>query len=119
MFQSVTHGPMPALTNTSEVEDSETRVRTGIYGDHDLGVEVTVVEVLESSMFDTRCRWETCGLPGMKVTWEYALEQAGQLGHVAYRHRRLECVFDSESDEAQFAIVWRRTVGKEPRFNLA
>ena len=116
LFHDVAHASMPALTNTSEEEDAETRVRTGSYGNQDFGAEVTVVEILESSDFAVRCSWETHGLPGMKVTWQYALEYAGQLGHVAYRHRRLECSFDSETDQEQFALVWRKVIGKVPRF---
>jgi len=60
--------------------------------------------------------WETFGLPGMKVTWEYALEKAGQLGHVAYRHRKLECTFERSSDRQRFAEIWRRHTRKTPVF---
>jgi hypothetical protein len=52
----------------------------------------------------------------MKVTWEYALEKAGQLGHVAYRHRKLECTFERSSDRQRFAEIWRRHTGKTPVF---
>ena len=52
----------------------------------------------------------------MKVIWQYALEYAGQLGHVAYRHRKLECSFDSETDQEQFTLVWQKVIGNAPRF---
>jgi hypothetical protein len=116
LFQDVAHMPLPALTNTSEEENTEMRVRTGWYGDRTFGAEVTVIEILESSDFAVRCRWETYGLQGMKVTWQYALDYAGQLGHVAYRHGRLECRFDGETQQEQFARIWQKAMGKTPRF---
>ncbi len=116
LFRDVAQAPLPALTDTTEEEDGETRVQKGWYGDSTFGAEVNVVTILESSMFDTRCRWETYGLPGMKVKWRYFLAYAGQLGHVAYRHDRLECDFDSKADEEKFAMVWQKTIRKAPRF---
>ena len=116
LFQDVAHAPLPALTNRSEEEDAETRVRTGWYGNQSFGAAVTVVEVMESSDFAVRCRWETHGLPGMKMIWQYALDYAGQLGHVAYRHGRLECRFDGETQQEQFVRVWQKAMGKTPRF---
>jgi hypothetical protein len=71
------------------------------------------------STFPVYCDWETFGLPGMKVRWEYALEKAGQLGHVAYRHRKLECTFDGWADQQRFAEIWRRHIGKTPVFEPA
>jgi hypothetical protein len=55
----------------------------------------------------------------MKVRWEYALEKAGQLGHEAYRHGKLECTFDGLADQQRFAEVWRRHIGKTPAFEPA
>lgn len=83
--------------------DSVQHALIGWRGSKALGAEVTVVNCLETSAFPAYCDWETFGLPGMKVTWEYALEKAGQLGHVAYRHRKLECTFERSSDRQRFA----------------
>ena len=47
------------------------------------------------------------------------IEQAGQLGHVAYRHRELECWFDTPADRERFAALWQRYVGKTPEFARA
>ena len=116
LFREVTQQPMPDLTDQRYEEKDGERVRISWYGDRSLGIEVSIVEILESSMFDLRCGWETHGLGGIKVTWQYALELAGQLGHVAYRHGRLECRFASEKDQEQFAAVWRKAIGKEPKF---
>jgi len=118
LFRDVAHTALPSLRDQMEEEDEdeEVRVRTGCYGDSDFGVDVKTVQILESSMFDLRCRWETHGLPGMKVMWEYSLEYAGQLGHVAYRHNKLECRFDSPADSKKFAQVWLKAIGKPPRF---
>jgi hypothetical protein len=116
LFLDVTHKPLPDLTSNVEREEDETRVRTGWYGSQAFGAEVEVVQILESSTFAVRCRWETHGLPGMKLTWQYALDYAGQLGHVAYRHRRLVCRFDNEAVRNQFALVWQKAMGKTPVF---
>jgi hypothetical protein len=116
LFQAVAGKPMPDLADVSETEDAEARVRTGWYGDRSFGAQVTVTNILESTMFDVRCRWETFGLPGMKATWQYSLAFAGQLGHVAYRHGWLQCRFESPADQARFAEVWRKVIAKEPRF---
>ena len=62
------------------------------------------------------CTWETYGLPGMKIKWQYALEYAGQLGHVAFRHIQLECMFESPSDQERFSAIWSRVIGKDPQF---
>lgn len=116
LFCDVAGVPMPALTERSEDRDDEAVVHKGRYGDRAFGVEVETVTILESSDFMVRCFWETHGLPGMKVTWRYYLERAGQLGHVAYRHGQLECRFDTEADQARFTGVWEKAIGKIPVF---
>jgi hypothetical protein len=116
LFRDVAHKALPGLCDQTVEEDDEARVRTGCYGDSNFGVDVKTVQILESTMFDLRCRWETHGLPGMTVIWDYSLEYAGQLGHTAYRHTKLECRFDSDADQKKFAQVWLKAIGKAPRF---
>jgi predicted enzyme related to lactoylglutathione lyase len=63
-----------------------------------------------------RCHWETHGLPGTKVTWEYYLESAEEPVPKAYRHNLLECEFDTAADQARFAQIWKDQIGKTPVF---
>jgi hypothetical protein len=119
LFKEVANINLPAPAIESDREDSVRHVRVDRYGTKALGVAVTFESSMESSAFPDYCDWETFGLPGMKVKWEYALQKAGQLGHVAYRHRKLECTFESSADELRFAEIWRRHIGKEPVFELA
>jgi hypothetical protein len=116
LFKEVAGFNLPDPVIESDNEHSGQHVRIGWRGSEALGAEVTVVNCSETSAFPVYCDWETFGLPGMKVRWEYALEKAGQLGHVAYRHRKLECTFDRSSDLQRFAKIWRRHIGKTPVF---
>jgi hypothetical protein len=119
LFKEVADFNLPAPVIESDNDDSVQRVRVGRRGSKALGAEVTVVNCTETSTFPVYCDWETFGLPGMKVRWEYALEKAGQLGHVAYRHRKLECTFDGLADQQRFSEIWRRHIGKTPAFEPA
>jgi hypothetical protein len=48
-----------------------------------------------------------------------SLHAVGQLGHVAYRHRKLECSFDGLADQQRFTDIWRPHIGKTPAFEPA
>ncbi len=119
LFKEVAGFNLPAPVIESEEEDSVRHVRVGWCGSKTLGAEVTVISCTETSAFPVYCDWETFGLPGMKVRWQYALEKAGQLGHVAYRHQKLECTFESSADQQRFAEIWRRHIAKTPVFEPA
>jgi|GEM_PF-1271577 len=119
LFKEVADFDLPEPVIESEIEDPIRHVRTGWRGSKELGAEVTVVDCPETSDLPVYCDWETFGLPGMKVKWQYALEKAGQLGHVAYRHRKLECTFDGAAGQQRFAEIWRRVIGKTPLFESA
>ncbi len=119
LFKEIADFSLPNLVIESDTEDSVQHVRVGWCGSEVLGAKVTVVNCTETTAFPVYCDWETFGLPGMKVRWEYALEKAGQLGHVAYRHRKLECTFEKSTDQQRFTEIWRRHVGKAPVFEPA
>jgi hypothetical protein len=119
LFKEVADFDLPAPVIKSDQEDSVRRVRIGWHGDRALGAKLRVVNCTETSAFPVYCTWETFGLPGMTVRWEYALEKAGQLGHMAYRHQNLECTFDSSADQERFAEIWRRHIGKTHVFEPA
>ncbi len=113
LFQEVAHSILPGEVITSETEDFVQQVRTGWRGNRELGTEITVVSCVETTDFPTYCSWETHGLPGMKVRWDYKLEYAGQLGHVAFRHGRLECWFLGTDDQQRFSEIWKKVIGKD------
>jgi hypothetical protein len=119
LFKEVADFNLPNPVIESDREDSGRHVRVGMHGSQTLGAEVTVVSCTETSDIPVHCSWETFGLPGMTVRWEYALEKSGQLGHVAYRHRTLECTFEGTADQERFAEIWRRHIGKTPVFEPA
>ena len=119
LFKEIADFSLPNLVIESDTEDLVQHVRVGWCGSEVLGAKVTVVNCTETTAFPVYCDWETFGLPGMKVRWEYALEKAGQLGHVAYRHRKLECTFEKSTDQQRFTEIWRRHVGKAPVFEPA
>jgi hypothetical protein len=55
----------------------------------------------------------------MTVTWRYALEYAGQLGHVAFRHVELLVDFQGPAAQERFSEVWRGVFGIAPVFEAA
>lgn len=119
LFHEVANFGLPAAVTISEEEDDIRKIQEGLRGSQALGVEITVVTCTETSDLPTVCTYETRGLPGMRVKWVYKLDYAGQLGHVAFRHVRLECEFDGPADEQRFAGIWRKVIGKEPVFEPA
>lgn len=116
LLEEVAGFPLPEPVVTSETEDDVRRTRTGWSGDKTLGLEVTVVECTETTAFPTYVYYETHGLPGMTVKWNYELHYKGQLGHVVYRHGGVECAFAGDADRQRFADVWQKAVGKKPVF---
>ena len=116
LFHEVANFGLPAAVIVSEEEDDIRKIQKGLRGSQALGVEITVITCTETSDLPTLCTYETRGLPGMKVKWNYKLDYAGQLGHVAFRHASLECTFDSAAEQQRFADVWRRVIGKEAVF---
>ena len=116
LFQELAGFSLPAPVITDDGADDIRRVRAGWRGTPALGAKITQVECTETTDLPTLCSWETHGLPGMELRWDYALEYAGQLGHVAFRHRRLECSFASGAEQQRFAAIWRRVFGRDPVF---
>jgi hypothetical protein len=116
LFKELADLNLPGPIIETDQEDSVQHVRVGWYGNEALGAKVTVVRCTETSAFPVYYDWETFGLSGIKVKWQYALEKAGQLGHVAYRHRSLECLFDGADNQRRFAKIWRLHIGKTPSF---
>lgn len=111
--------PIPGLPVQSSAESSEDdthRVHTIWLGGEAFGVRVRETESVESTMFPMYCQWETFGLPGTKLIWDFKLDYAGQLGYVAFRHDKLVCTFNSAADRRRFAAIWQRVLGKAPGF---
>ena len=115
LFDELTPG-LPASSPAAVSEEDAQRVHTIWFGQDTFGIRVTETESSETTAFPMRCAWETFGLPGMKIVWNYSLEHAGQLGYVAFRHGALVCQFDSAADEQRFAAIWQRIIEKTPIF---
>lgn len=116
LFREVSGAGLPEAKVVSDEADDTHRLQIDWRGSPELGTEIRVVTCTETSDFPVYCTWETHGLPGMQVKWNYALEYAGQLGHTAFRHVNLECTFDGPGDQQRFVAVWRTVIGKEPQF---
>jgi len=116
LFHEMAQFSLPAAIVISDEADDIRQVQIGWRGSLELGVEIKVVTCTETTDLPVYCTWQTHGLPGMKIKWHYALEYAGQLGHVAFRHIDLECTFDGPISQTRFAEIWRRVIGKEPLF---
>jgi hypothetical protein len=116
LFHEVGGLGLAAAEITDETEDDIQRVRKGKRGTEVIGARI---EQRECTDLPTYCRWETYGLPGMTVTWRYALEYAGQLGHVAFRPVELLADFVGQEALERFSEVWRRVFGVAPTFEPA
>ncbi len=116
LFSEVAGFSLPGEVVTSDTEDDIRRVQMGWRGSRELGVEIKVVSCTETTDLPTYCWWETHGLPGMKIKWEYKLDYAGQLGHVAFRHVALNCEFATAAHQQRFAAIWKKEIAKEPVF---
>ena len=119
LFASLFGKPIPGLPGRSSAEESEDdthRVHIIWLGDAAFGVRVRETESVESTMFPMYCQWETFGLPGTKLIWDFKLDYAGQLGYAAFRHEKLVCAFDTAADERRFAAIWQRVLGRTPEF---
>ncbi|HEV2965159.1 MAG TPA: hypothetical protein VG649_25260 [Candidatus Angelobacter sp.] len=116
LFREVADFSLPEAKVVSDEADDIRQVQIGWRGNPELGAEIRVVTCTETSDLPVYCTWETHGLPGMQIKWHYALDYAGQLGHVAFRHIDLECIFDDSAYQRRFTAIWRHVIGKEPRF---
>jgi hypothetical protein len=119
LFHEVANFGLPEAKVVSEEEDDIRRIQVGWRGSPELGAEIRVVTCTETTDLPVYCTWETHGLPGMKIKWHYALDYAGQLGHVAFRHINLDCTFDGPAVQQRFTAIWHRVIGKEPGFEPA
>jgi hypothetical protein len=118
LFHEISGG-LPKQLPEQVCEDDARRVHKIWFGDESLGIEVTETESSETTAFPMFCKWETFGLPGMKVVWNYSLEFAGQLGFAAFRHGSLICNFETEADRQRFSNIWYRIIGKAALFELS
>lgn len=119
LFREVGGLGLPAAEITDESEDDIQRVRKGRRGTEVVGARIEQRECTDTSDLPIYCRWETYGLPGMTVTWRHALEHAGQLGHVAFRHVELLADFEGPAGRERFSEVWRGVFGVAPIFEPA
>lgn len=119
LFHDVGGVGLPAAEIGDESQDDIQRVLKGRRGTADIGARIEQSECTETTDLPTYCRWETYGLPAMIVTWRYALEYAGQLGHVAFRHGELLADFEGPAARERFSEVWRRVFGVVPTFEPA
>lgn len=102
-----------ARTESVDTVD-EKEVSKGRCGGEKSGYLFTETRSRESSMFDMRLSWETYGLPGMEIRWEFSLEKAGQLGYCAFRNGTLQVRFDGGKARERFEAVWREVFGRAP-----
>lgn len=100
-----------------QITPGEERTLEGYCGTEEVGYSWSEVECLETSSVPVQRRLGTHGLPGVKLQWSYVLDHAGQLGHCAFRHRRMRVAFADEEAKAPFVRIWRDVYSVEPVFD--
>jgi hypothetical protein len=110
-----------AVDRSSPVIESVTRdvdweITKGFCGGADVGLRFQEFRHRETSSVDMRLAWETYGLPGVQVRWEFYLEKAGQLGFAAFRHKTLQVNFRDDAAQARFVEIWERVFNRKPVF---
>jgi len=118
LFRALVGCGLPAQARTESSKDDAIKGGTVWLGDERLGVKVVEARSAETTAVPMRCRWRTFGLPGMTIVWDFSLEYAGQLGYVAFRHKRLECEFDSPASQQTFMDIYRQAIGKDAIFDV-
>ena len=113
-----THADKSTAVIESSTRDDEWATTQGYCGTKDVGLRFEEMRCLETSDVAMRCTWESYGLPGMYIRWEFFLEKAGQLGFAAFRHNRLEVDFADEQQKAAFAEIWQQVFQRAPNFTI-
>ena len=104
------------LVIESSTRDDEWEITKGYRGRRDVGLRFSEVRCTETSSVNMRCFWETYGLPGVQVRWEFFLEKAGQLGFAAFHHQTLEVNFRDDTAQALFVEIWEQVFNRTPVF---
>ena len=100
------------MSKTESTEDfAGFSVRRGLSGTSQIGYKWTERFPLETSDASVQVETDTHGLPGIEIVWTFRLRYAGQLGHCAFRHGRLEVRFATEDAKARFEESWAAVFG--------
>lgn len=100
----------------SSTRDDDCEITKGFCGRKDVGLSFAELRNRETSSENMRLAWETYGLPGVQVCWEFYLEKAGQLGFAAFRHGTLQVSFRDDSAQALFVEIWEQVFNRTPVF---
>ena len=107
----------PIIESTTHDDDWE--ASKGFCGQENIGLRFEELRSRETSAIDMRCVWETYGLPGVQVRWEFFLSKAGQLGFAAFRHQNLRVNFRDHAAQARFVEIWQKVFSTTPVFQQA
>lgn len=102
----------------SSTKDDDWETTKGYCGRKDVGLRFEELRCLETSDVAMRCAWETYGLPGIQVRWEFFLEKVGQLGFAAFRNKNLQVDIQDERGRAAFVVTWQRVFDRAPVFSV-
>lgn len=102
----------------SLTHDDDWEISKGFCGRKDVGLRFEELRCLETSDVDLRCAWETYGLQGVQVRWEFFLDKAGQLGFAAFRHKTLQVSFRDNKAQAAFVEIWQDVFNRTPVFRM-
>jgi hypothetical protein len=100
----------------SSTQDDDWEHTKGFCGRKDIGLRFEELRHRETSSVNMRLAWETYGLPGVQVRWEFDLEKAGQLGFAAFRHKTLQVSFRDDTAQALFVEIWEQVFNRTPVF---
>lgn len=104
----------PIIENLTH--DDYWEITKGFCGQEDIGLRFEELRSRETSAIDMRCVWETYGLPGLQVRWEFFLRKAGQFGFAAFRHKTLRVNFRDHAAQALFVEIWQKVFSTTPVF---
>jgi hypothetical protein len=100
----------------SLTQDDDWEITKGFCGRKDVGLRFEELRHRETSYMNMKLVWETYGLPGVQVRWEFYLKKAGQLGFAAFRHKTLQVSFRDDTAQALFVEIWEQVFNRTPVF---
>ncbi len=106
------------IEHEEEVSGAERTVR-GRRGDEAAGIRFTEWTCLETSAIPMRCTWQSYGLPGIEVCWEFSLESVNVAGPCGFRHGRLRVGCSDAAARWTVEEVWALVFHEPPGFRPA
>lgn len=109
----------PAVVEREDEVPREVRTAEGRCGDERAGLRFAERTCLETSSIPMHCVWESYGLPGVELRWEFALDKVNVAGFCGFRNRTLRVRFPDEPARRVFEQVWEKVFARRAVFGRA